>query len=408
VFFVEARYHRDPEKVPQQIRYISHREERLPSGERRELFGVGDRYRALRGDEKAIEKSFAEDSKGLRRPAYFRFILTVDNRAAERFARLDGVATERAVRDAIEKTFRGAARDVQGVLAIHQHGGDGRPSHPHVHALLSPRLQNGAPIHFAPRAIERVKQRWEIEVLRSLERHERRLVRRHPQRELMPLTQLRQRGFKARQGVLRVEPHSPRLRRLGPLTLAFLRSRPSRRVGKLAGRSADAALGFLDRAMEINRDPERVARRVSLRLLSKALAAPMRNTLWLARGVASFGAPTMVKGGLMGSENGRARAGSGRPDARASGANTEPTSGPSGAGRALGADYGRLLERATAMGCDPGRQATIVDGSASTAWLEASPPRRRHPVHASYRACFDLPALDLRTGTGGFFDAAPL
>jgi len=53
VFFVEARYHRNPDKMPQQIRYISHREERLPGGKRRELFGIGDRYRALRGDEKA-------------------------------------------------------------------------------------------------------------------------------------------------------------------------------------------------------------------------------------------------------------------------------------------------------------------------------------------------------------------
>ena len=56
MFFVEARYHRNPDKMPQQIRYISHREERLQGGERRELFGIGDRYRALRGDEKAIEK----------------------------------------------------------------------------------------------------------------------------------------------------------------------------------------------------------------------------------------------------------------------------------------------------------------------------------------------------------------
>jgi hypothetical protein len=288
VFFVEARYHRNPEKVPGQIRYISHREERLPSGERRELFGIGDRYRTLRGDEKAIEKAFAEDSKGPRRPAYFRFILTVDNRAAERFSRLDGVATERAIRDAIERTFRGAARDVQGVFAIHQHGGRDRPAHPHVHALLSPRLQNGAPIHFSPRAIERVKQRWEIEVLRGLERQERRLVRRRPQRELTPVTPLRQRAFKARQGVLRFEQHPPRLRRLGPLALAFLRSRPARKAGKLAGRSVDAGLGLLDRAMEISRDPERVARRISMRLLSKALPGPMRSALWLARGVASY------------------------------------------------------------------------------------------------------------------------
>jgi hypothetical protein len=289
VFFVEARYHRNPEKVSQQIRYISHREERLPSGDRRELFGIGDRYKALRGDEKAIEKAFAEDSKALRRPAYFRFILTVDNRSAERFARLDGVATERAIRDAIQQTFRGAARDVQGVFAIHEHGGHGRPSHPHVHALLSPRLQNGAPIHFSPRAIERVKRRWEMEVLRGLERQERRRPRREPQRELMSLTPLRRRGFKARQAVLSFERHPSRPRQFGPLTLAFLWSRPSRRAGKLAGRSADAALGFLDRAMEISRDPERVARRFSMRLLSKALPGPMRNALWLARGVASFG-----------------------------------------------------------------------------------------------------------------------
>ena len=288
MFFVEAHYHRNPDKVPQQIRYISHREERLPSGERRELFGIGDRYRAMRGDEKAIEKAFAQDSKGLRRPVYFRFILTVDNPTAERFARLDGVATERAIRDAIQKAFRGAARDVQGVFAIHQHGGHDRPSHPHVHALLSPRLQNGAPIHFSPRAIERVKQRWEREVQRSLEHQERRLGRREPQRALTPLTPLRLREFKARQLALRFE-RRVRPRRLGPLTLAFLRSRPLRRVGKLAGRTVDAALRFLDRAMEMNRDPERAARRLALRLLSRAMPGPMRNALWLVRGVASIG-----------------------------------------------------------------------------------------------------------------------
>jgi len=288
VFFVEAHYHRNPDKVPQQIRYISHREERLPSGERRELFGIGDRYRALRGDEKAIEKAFAEDSKGLRRPAYFRFILTVDNPTAERFARLDGVATERAIRDAIQKTFRGAARDVQGVFAIHQHGGRDRPSHPHVHALLSPRLQNGAPIHFSPRAIQRVRERWEIEVLRALQSQERRFVRRPPERELAPLTPLRLRETRARQPLLAFD-HGRRLRRLGLNTIVFLRARPLRKVGKLAGRTVDAALRLLDRTMEMNRDPERAARRFSLRLLSRAMPSPMRNALWLVRGIASVG-----------------------------------------------------------------------------------------------------------------------
>lgn len=288
MFFVEARYHRNPEKVPQQIRYISHREERLPSGERRELFGIGDHYRALRGDEKAIEKAFGEDSKGLRRPAYFRFILTVDNHTAERFARLDGVATERAIRDAIQKTFRGAVRDVQGVFAIHQHGGRNRPSHPHVHALLSPRLQNGAPIHLSPRAIERVKERWEVEVLRALQSQERRFVRREPERELAPLTPLRQREPRTRQPLLRFDP-GRRTRRLGVNTLVFLRASPSRRLGKLAGRTVDAALRFLGRAMEVNRNPERAARRFSMGLLSRAMPGPMRNALWLVRGVAGIG-----------------------------------------------------------------------------------------------------------------------
>jgi hypothetical protein len=288
VFFVEARYHRNPEKVPQQIRYISHREERLPSGERRELFGIGDRYKALRWDEKAIARAFAEDSKGLCRPAYFRFILTVDNRTAERFARLDGVATERAIRDAIQKTFRSAARDVQGVFVVHQHGGHDRPSHPHVHALLSPRLQNGAPIHFSPRAIERVKERWEIEVLRGLQSQERRFVRREPQRELTPLIPLRVRERRARRPAPLFD-RGLRKRLLGMNTLAFLRARPSRRIGKLAGRTVDATRKFLDRGMEMNRDPERAARQFALRLLSRTMPGPMRNALWLVRGVASFG-----------------------------------------------------------------------------------------------------------------------
>src|SRR5258708_12589100 len=107
--------------MPQQIRYISHREERLPGGERRELFGIGDRYRALRGDEKAIEMAFAEDTRGLPRPVYFRFILTFDNRAAELFARLDATATHRAIRYALHKTSSASAPHVQPALPLHHH-----------------------------------------------------------------------------------------------------------------------------------------------------------------------------------------------------------------------------------------------------------------------------------------------
>jgi hypothetical protein len=146
------------------------------------------------------------------------------------------------------------------------------------HQVVGGQREDEIPVHSGESAVS------------DLPRHpDGRLVRRQPQRELTPLTPFRQRAFKARQGVLRFEQHPPRLRRLGPLTLAFLRLRPSRQAGKLAGRTADAALGLLDRAMEISRDPERVARRVSVRLLSRALPGPMRSALWLARGVASIG-----------------------------------------------------------------------------------------------------------------------
>jgi hypothetical protein len=177
VFFVEARYHHNPKRAADQVRYIAHREEGLRDGQRREFYGIGPRYRAFRGDEGAIRKALVQDARGLRNPVYFRFILTVDNRTAERFARLDGRLAERVLRDSMDKTFRGAARGVQGVFGIHQHGGEGRPAHPHVHALLSPRLEDRSPTHLSPRAIQVVRERWEREVLRGLERQERRIER---------------------------------------------------------------------------------------------------------------------------------------------------------------------------------------------------------------------------------------
>ena len=63
MFYVDARYHRDPSRVSGQIRYISHREEDLADGRRRALYGIGARYRALRGDEHAIRTAFREDAR---------------------------------------------------------------------------------------------------------------------------------------------------------------------------------------------------------------------------------------------------------------------------------------------------------------------------------------------------------
>src|SRR2546427_12680442 len=110
MFFVEARYQRDPDRVGGQVRYIANREERLTDGQRRELYGIAERYRSFRGDERSIRRALRDDGRGLRNPAYFRFIMTVDNPTAMRFKRFDGHLSERILRDAVERTFRGAAR----------------------------------------------------------------------------------------------------------------------------------------------------------------------------------------------------------------------------------------------------------------------------------------------------------
>jgi hypothetical protein len=288
MFFVEAHYHHSPKRAGDQVRYIAHREEGLRDGERRELYGIGPRYRAFRGDEKAIRKALMEDARGLRNPVYFRFIFTVDNRAVERFARLDGRLTERVLRDAVEKTFRGAARYVQGVFAVHQHGGEIRPAHPHAHALLSPRLQNGKPIHLSPERIAVIKERWEVEVLRGLERQERRLE--HARNDRTPLEALTPYRAPERQPQQSLFPPRHRARRpLGPIGLYFLRTNRARRLMRQGGWWLRE---FIRPGLHLNalaRDPERAARRVTFRLATHLAPKPIRDALWALRGLRGLG-----------------------------------------------------------------------------------------------------------------------
>ncbi len=288
MFFVEAHYHHNPKRAADQVRYIAHREEGLRDGQRRELYGIGPRYRAFRGDEKAIRKALVQDARGLRNPVYFRFILTVDNRTAERFARLDGRLAERVLRDSVDKTFRGAARGVQGVFAIHQHGGEHRAAHPHVHALLSPRLEDRSPTHLSPRAIQAVRERWEREVLRGLERQERRIE--HARNERTPvqaLTPYRPQD-RARQRPLVPAKTRPR-RRLGPVGVFFLRTKKARRLAGLGGRWLDRLIRPGLRLNAFTRNPERAARRMTFRLASGLVPKPIREALWMLRGARSLG-----------------------------------------------------------------------------------------------------------------------
>ena len=287
MFFVEVHYHHSPKRAADQVRYIAHREEGLRDGERRELYGIGPRYRAFRGDERAIRKALVEDARGLRNPVYFRFILTVDNRTAQRFTRLDGRLTERVLRDAVEKTFRGTARSVQGVFAVHQHGGELRAAHPHVHALLSPRLQNRNPTHLSKTRIASVKERWESEVLRGLERQERRLE--HARNERTSIQALTPHRWQDRVPPVDRVPARARRRPLGPIGLFFLRTTKTRCLARVGRRWLDGLVRPGLRVNALSRNPERAARRMTFRLATALAPKPIREALWALRGLRGLG-----------------------------------------------------------------------------------------------------------------------
>jgi hypothetical protein len=182
------------------------------------------------------------------------------------------------MRDAVDTTFRSAARRAQGVFAVHQHGGKDRLAHSHVHALLSPRFETRIPFHISPVRIQRIKECWEREVLRGLERQERRLV---PARETLAHT----------------PPPRPRGRDERPPLPLFPSRATSRRDGQLeifatARRSLPHARGdgwvrqwlrFGRRGRRWEQDPERAARRAVFRLASRAMPKPIRDALWLLR-----------------------------------------------------------------------------------------------------------------------------
>ena len=107
---IRARYGADSARqVADGVRYISHREEGLLAGRTRELYGIGPRYRELRGDERAIVTRLVADAEGLRRPVYYRLRLTLNDDLARRvvdLGRLSSSRSERVMRDAVDKTLR--------------------------------------------------------------------------------------------------------------------------------------------------------------------------------------------------------------------------------------------------------------------------------------------------------------
>jgi hypothetical protein len=176
--YVNANFYKDTAKIAGGIRYISHREEQLPEGTTRPLYGLGPRYRELQGDEAGLVQRLKSDAIGFKEPHFFRIKLTVGDALAGRIMALPAKHREWAMRDAVERTFRGTLRDAQGVFVVHYHGGAHRPfGHPHAHVNLSPRLQDGSAFSYIPRpTLARFKARWEHEVTRAVTRQERRVL----------------------------------------------------------------------------------------------------------------------------------------------------------------------------------------------------------------------------------------
>ena len=166
---IRGHYHRDSARAGRYIHYISHREERLPRGERREIHGIGERYKEVARmvpdaleRERAYQRLIQEDAQQLRRPVFHQPVFTVDDRAAAELARLSRAEAERQLSDALARAVRGtmAGRSIQGVYAIHWHGGDSRPAHPHIHALFSPLRRDGQSLYLPKSELRALGGAW--------------------------------------------------------------------------------------------------------------------------------------------------------------------------------------------------------------------------------------------------------
>jgi hypothetical protein len=300
VHFAHVSYFTGSGRVARTVQYLSHREEHLPEGAKREIFGIGERYRALRGDEQAIVRQLREDGARLQQPRYYRWRLTVPDAIAERLARFGVRGAEQALRDAVEKTFRGAFRHAQGMFVVHHHGAGARPfGNPHVHALLSPVTDLGTTYWVSKARLEQMKTRWEREVLASLSRLERRSPERSTEPSRAPLlddsrersrspdADASRRGGEGPAGRLQASgdgkaasQHMPfeeeRRRRVAERTRVPVL--PTRTLVQMA-RDAD----------QPGRNGERRARRVTFRLLTPALPQELRTALAVARRVVRLG-----------------------------------------------------------------------------------------------------------------------
>ena len=78
-------------------------------------------------------------------------------------------------------------------------------------------------------------------------------------------------------------------RPLGPVGVFFLRTKKARRLAGLGSRWLDRLMRPGLRLNAFTRDPERAARRLTFRLATGLMPKPIREALWMLRGVRSIG-----------------------------------------------------------------------------------------------------------------------
>jgi hypothetical protein len=151
-----------------------------------------------------------------------------------------------------------------------------------VHALLSPRFANRMPVYISPVRIQPIKKAWEREVLRGLERQERRLARTREALARRHTPPPRARDRDERPG-LHLLPSRVAPRREGQLEQPA-KSRRSQRLARDNGLVREW-LRFGKRGRRWEQDPEKAARQAVFRLASRAMPKPTRDVLWLLRGL---------------------------------------------------------------------------------------------------------------------------
>ena len=188
--YVYIDFHRDRGRVRPHIKYIADREHS------RGLRGLGQEFRRLNGDVEKVIRLLHEhagrvrrhvgagDQRAVREGPFHEMFFTLPTDLALRVTAAgeqypDG--SERVLRDAIEAVFRSVGRHLQGVYAVHFNSLK-RGEHPHVHVALSPLDAHGRTTFVTGRQRAAFRAGREREVVRALDRSERR-PRVRPMRE---------------------------------------------------------------------------------------------------------------------------------------------------------------------------------------------------------------------------------